>query len=116
MDNTKREMVLMLQTISKEDENAYSQCLRQAHEIAHRYLESIGDRHVGVKPSAIETMHQLGGPVPETGEDAHAILSLMDEVGAPATMAIMGRRFFGGVIGGSVPLPQTAHREAYCWC
>src|SRR5260370_5995742 len=98
MDNTKREMVLMLQTISKEDENAYSQCLRQAHESAHRYLESIGARYVGVKPSAIETMHPLRGPVPDTGEDAHPILALLAEVGAPATMARMGRRFFGGVI------------------
>ena len=105
----------MLPTISKEDENAYSQCLRQAHESAHRYLESIGDRYVGVKPSAIETMHQLGGPVPATGEDAHAILSLLDEVGAPATMAIMGRRFFGGVIGGSLPVTIAAHWIADAW-
>src|SRR5262244_1996549 len=35
--------------------------------------------------------------------------------GCPATMATMGRRFFGGVIGGAFPISVAAHWLADAW-
>ncbi len=60
-------------------------------------------------------MEQLGGSLPETGSDPRAALSLLDKAGSPVTMAIMGRRFFGGVIGGSLPVTVAAHWIADAW-
>jgi hypothetical protein len=34
---------------------------------------------------------------------------LLHEAGSPATMAVMGGRFFGRVIGGSIPVTVAAH-------
>jgi glutamate/tyrosine decarboxylase-like PLP-dependent enzyme len=60
-------------------------------------------------------MHQLGGSLPIEGEHQDTVLKLLDEVGSPATMAIMGGRFFGGVIGGALPVTVAAHWLADAW-
>jgi glutamate/tyrosine decarboxylase-like PLP-dependent enzyme len=49
------------------------------------------------------------------GEQPEAVLRLLDEAGSPATMAVMGGRFFGGVIGGSLPVTVAAHWLADAW-
>jgi hypothetical protein len=50
--------------------------------------------------------------VPAHGEeDPRAVIQLLDEIGSPATMASMGPRMFGGVIGGAFPAaPRTIPR------
>jgi glutamate/tyrosine decarboxylase-like PLP-dependent enzyme len=60
-------------------------------------------------------MHLLGGSLPIEGEHQDTVLKLLDEVGSPATMAIMGGRFFGGVIGGALPVTVAAHWLADAW-
>jgi hypothetical protein len=60
------------------------------------YLASIHDRHVGVTESARQGMSQLGGEMPVDGAAPEAVIRLLHEAGAPATMAVMGGRFFGG--------------------
>jgi glutamate/tyrosine decarboxylase-like PLP-dependent enzyme len=95
--------------------SAYSDLLGQAADAAQRYLTEIGDRFVGVGPSAIEAMEQLAGNLPASSEDPHKVLALLDRAGSPATMAVMGRRFFGGVIGGSLPVTLGAHWIADAW-
>jgi glutamate/tyrosine decarboxylase-like PLP-dependent enzyme len=60
-------------------------------------------------------MHQLGGKLPIEGDAQEAVLRLLDEVASPATMAIMGGRFFGGVIGGALPVTVAAHWLADAW-
>jgi glutamate/tyrosine decarboxylase-like PLP-dependent enzyme len=103
------------QTSSAGNGNPYASTLRQAFESAQRYLATVGDRHVGVTPSALEAMLQLGGALSDQGEEAESVLAILDEFGSPATMAIMGRRFFGGVIGGSLPVTIAAHWIADAW-
>jgi glutamate/tyrosine decarboxylase-like PLP-dependent enzyme len=60
-------------------------------------------------------MRALGGALPMEGEQPEAVLRLLDEAGSPATMAVMGGRFFGGVIGGSLPVTVAAHWLADAW-
>src|SRR5262249_45065144 len=57
----------------------------------------------------------LGGSLSERGEDPQAVLQLLDQIGSPATTATMGRRFFGGVIGGAFPISVAAHWLADAW-
>ena len=72
-------------------------------------------RRVGPSPDDIAALAQLGGPLAEEGRDPEAVIDLLDRVGSPATMAVMGPRFFGGVIGGSLPVTVAAHWLADAW-
>lgn len=93
----------------------YTPLLEMAAARASRYLATIDSRRVGPSPDDIAALAQLGGPLAEEGRDPEAVLDLLDRVGSPATMAVMGRRFFGGVIGGSLPVTVAAHWLADAW-
>lgn len=93
----------------------YASLLQMAAARASRYLAGIGDRRVGPTPGDVASLAQLGGALAEEGDDPEAIVDLLDRVGSPATMAVMGRRFFGGVIGGSLPVTVAAHWLADAW-
>ena len=95
--------------------NPYAALLKQAAAYAQSYLDLIHDRHVGVTQSAREGMSALGGEMPDDGAAAEAVLRLLHEAGSPATTAVMGGRFFGGVIGGSIPVAVAAHWLADAW-
>ena len=93
----------------------YEALLNQACESAQDYLASVHDRHVGVTRDARDGMLELGGALPVNGEPADRVLKSLHEAGSPATMATMGGRFFGGVIGGSLPITVAAHWLADAW-
>jgi glutamate/tyrosine decarboxylase-like PLP-dependent enzyme len=44
-----------------------------------------------------------------------SVLCLLDEVGSPATVASAGGRFFGGVVGGALPVTVAANWLAAAW-
>ena len=93
----------------------YTALLEMAAARAKRYLATIDSRRVGPSPDDIAALVQLGGPLSEEGRAPESVLDLLDRVGSPATMAVMGRRFFGGVIGGSLPVTVAAHWLADAW-
>lgn len=93
----------------------YEALLNQACVSAQDYLASVLGRHVGVTRDARDGMLALGGAMPVTGEPADRVLKSLHEAGSPATMATMGGRFFGGVIGGSLPITVAAHWLADAW-
>src|SRR5271155_947269 len=93
----------------------YEALLHQASASAQDYLASVHDRHVGVTQDARDGMLALGGAMPVSGEPADRVLKSLHEAGSPATMATMGGRFFGGVIGGSLPITVAAHWLADAW-
>jgi glutamate/tyrosine decarboxylase-like PLP-dependent enzyme len=104
-----------LHTSSPYSEDPYTDVLSEAATRALQYLQTIRERHVGVEQSAIERLRELGGPLPVEGQSAPSVIKLLDEAGSPATMAIMGGRFYGGVIGGSLPVTVAAHWLADAW-
>ncbi len=77
---------------------------------AHRNLESIGDRPVAPSAAAVEGLAALDAPLPGEPADATAtaVLTDLDEIVEPATMATAGPRFFGFVISGAVPAATVA--------
>jgi hypothetical protein len=56
-----------------------------------------------------------GGRAGDSPSDPHDVLSILDDVGSPATMAMAGRRFFGFVIGGTLPIALAANWLATAW-
>ena len=100
---------------ARDSECPYRRLLQHAAAISQKYLQAIPERHVGVVPEALRSLSNLGGPLPSTGEDGKAVLDLLDAYGSPATIASVGRRFFGGVIGGTFPVALAAHWIADSW-
>ena len=95
--------------------DSYQEVLNEASARAYNYLRTIQERYVGVTQEALEKLPALGGPMPAQGEDPRAIIQLLDEIGSPATIASMGPRMFGGVIGGAFPIAVAAHWLADAW-
>jgi glutamate/tyrosine decarboxylase-like PLP-dependent enzyme len=96
-------------------QNPFQEVLTDAAARAHHYLQTIRERHVGVPQEALDNLPALGGPLPAQGQNPHSVLKLLDDIGSPATMATMGGRFFGGVIGGALPATVAAHWLADAW-
>src|SRR6516165_3918797 len=82
---------------------------------AARYLEGLGDRSVAPTPEALAGLARLSRPLPEHGLAPAEVLALLDEAGSPATLATAGPRFFGFVIGGSLPATVAAGMLATAW-
>jgi len=80
---------------------------------AGAYLDTLAERPVRPAPNA--NLDRLGGPMPDGPSDPGEVLALLDEVGTPATMAMAGPRFFGFVIGGSLPVSLAANWLATAW-
>ena len=89
--------------------------LHDAAQRAASYLESIGQRPVVPSAAAVAALLRLDGPLPAQGMDAQQTLAMLDELVSPATMAMAGPRFFGFVIGGSLPAALAANWLAAAW-
>ena len=83
---------------------ASEEVLRDAMAAALDYVTSIDDRRVGADPAAVAALAGFDEPFPEHGTDGRETLRKLDELGSPATMASTGARYFGFVIGGTLPV------------
>ncbi len=92
-----------------------SDLLNDAAQRAVRYLESLDTRAVAPSPAAIAALARFEGPFPPNGSTAEAVIAELDDLGSPATMASAGKRFFGFVIGGSLPVTVAANWLATAW-
>ncbi len=82
---------------------------------AIRYLEGLDARSVAPPSTAVARLRAFDGPLPANATDGAETLRLLDEIGSPATMAMAGPRFFGFVIGGSLPVTLAANWLAGAW-
>lgn len=79
------------------------------------YLDSLQTRPVAPSSQAIANLSKFNEPFPDGPTQPEETLRLLDEVGSPATMAMAGPRFYGFVIGGSLPVTLAASWLAGAW-
>ncbi|HVO70335.1 MAG TPA: aminotransferase class V-fold PLP-dependent enzyme [Aggregatilineaceae bacterium] len=89
--------------------------LADAAERGARYLEAMSSRAVKPTPDAVSHLSELDGSLPDGPTDPHAVIALLDEIGSPATVGSAGGRFFGFVVGGSLPVSVAANWLAATW-
>jgi glutamate/tyrosine decarboxylase-like PLP-dependent enzyme len=82
---------------------------------AGRFLEEIQERRVAPAADAVEALGRFYEAMPEGPADAADVIAMLDEVGSPAAMGVAGPRFFGFVIGGSLPAALAANWMATAW-
>ncbi len=101
--------------VSRSIDSTVRGLLAETADRASRYLAGLDARPVRVTDHAIRDLDRLDEPFPEGPTDAAAVLALLDEIGSPATTATAGGRFFGFVIGGSLPVALAANWLAGAW-
>ncbi|HEY1496372.1 MAG TPA: aminotransferase class V-fold PLP-dependent enzyme [Candidatus Solibacter sp.] len=82
---------------------------------AGRYLKEIQERSVAPSADAVAALDGFVEALPEGPTAPADVLAMLDDLGSPATMGIAGPRFFGFVIGGSLPAALGANWLATAW-
>lgn len=91
--------------------------LRRTAEIAIDYRASLADRRVGARPglTADDLREALGGPMPDHGEAPWDVIDALVAGVEPGLIAMGSPRYFGFVIGGSVPAALAADWLTSVW-
>jgi glutamate/tyrosine decarboxylase-like PLP-dependent enzyme len=79
------------------------------------YLQDLDERKVAPDPAAVDALANLDGALPDAPSDPREVIGLLDRYASPATMAMAGPRFFGFVIGGSLPVALAADWLSADW-
>jgi glutamate/tyrosine decarboxylase-like PLP-dependent enzyme len=89
--------------------------LRQATDTAIEFLDGVDDRPVG-RPVEVATLREaLARPLPETGADPQLVLRELADGVDPGLTASAGPRYFGFVVGGSLPAALAADWLTSAW-
>jgi glutamate/tyrosine decarboxylase-like PLP-dependent enzyme len=101
--------VLMSQAILDET------ILNRAAEHAAEFLGALPQRPVAPTVTRQDLLEILDGPLTDDGEDGIAVLDALAAAGKGGSMNTAGPRFFGFVIGGSLPVTVGADWLATAW-
>jgi glutamate/tyrosine decarboxylase-like PLP-dependent enzyme len=95
--------------------DAYHRPLDRAAAHARSWLASVPDRPVPPRATADELAKDLGGPLPDGPTDAAEVVDLLAESVEPGLMAMPSGRFYGWVIGGTLPAALAADWLTSAW-
>jgi glutamate/tyrosine decarboxylase-like PLP-dependent enzyme len=95
--------------------DAIDAALARAAELARAYVAELPDRSVHHTSTLDELRDRFGGPLPETGEDPVATVDALAAAARGGLIASAGPRYFGFVIGGSVPAALGADWLTSAW-
>ena len=84
-------------------QGSISEDLAAAHKIAENYLDTVNDRPVYPDEEAIAGLEVFEQSMPEGPTETAAILKTLADYGAKGTVAQAGGRYFGFVVGGTIP-------------
>jgi glutamate/tyrosine decarboxylase-like PLP-dependent enzyme len=90
--------------------------LDAAADHAADFLDGVPERHVGpveTDPDALRAA--LGGPLPEGPQEPRVVLDELVDAAGPGIMASQSPRFFGFVMGGSLPAALAADWLTSAW-
>ncbi len=89
--------------------------LKQALSLAEGYLDDLPERFVGPRLSAEELRGALGGPLGDEGVSPERILEELGRKAEGGLVASSGPRYFGFVIGGTLPVALAADWLVSTW-
>jgi glutamate/tyrosine decarboxylase-like PLP-dependent enzyme len=89
--------------------------LAHTADLASGYLESLDRRPVGGPVDLAALREALGGPVPDAGEDPLATADWLAHAADAGLVGSAGPRYFGFVVGGSLPAPLAADWLTSAW-
>jgi glutamate/tyrosine decarboxylase-like PLP-dependent enzyme len=102
-------------TTTATEQSALRSLLGEATTLAAEFLEELAERRVTPTASADELRAELGGPLPEGPREPRRVLAELARGVEPGLMATPGGRFFGFVIGGSLPAALAADWLTSAW-
>ncbi|MGC2831307.1 MAG: aminotransferase class V-fold PLP-dependent enzyme [Candidatus Acidiferrum sp.] len=103
-----------MQTDRKEISTS-DELLREAAARALKYVAGIGERSVGPTEKDLQSLARFRERFPTSPSNPMQVLERLDEFGSPATVATTGGRYFGFVIGGTIPASLAANWLAGAW-
>lgn len=89
--------------------------LDAAHHLATQFLQTLDDRPVWPRADLDGMLAAFGGPLSEHGTDAAAVVEELARTADPGLVAIPGGRFFGFVIGATLPAALAADWLVSAW-
>ena len=89
--------------------------LHRTTELAIDFLSTVDDRPVGTKVTRDELLASLGAPLADTGIPAVQVIEHLAGAADPGLVAMAGPRYFGFVIGGSLPAALAADWLTSTW-
>ncbi|SOD71189.1 glutamate/tyrosine decarboxylase-like PLP-dependent enzyme [Jatrophihabitans sp. GAS493] len=93
----------------------YTAALTAAADQAQRWLASVPDRPVPPQRNADELRSAFGESVPDGGSDPASVVNLLAEAADPGLMSMASGRFYGWVIGGTLPAALGADWLVSAW-
>ena len=89
--------------------------LRRTAELAADYVESLDERPVFPEVTPERLREALGGPLPDGPSDPENVVNELAESAEPGVVALGSGRYFGFVIGGSLPAALAADWLTSTW-
>ncbi|RYD14423.1 MAG: aspartate aminotransferase family protein [Lysobacteraceae bacterium] len=95
--------------------DAFDSLLARAHAHAGTFLRALPQRFVGARASRDEMMAAVDAPLPQHGDDPAAVIDLLAGAAGRGASACAAPRYFGFVIGGSLPVALAADWLVSTW-
>jgi glutamate/tyrosine decarboxylase-like PLP-dependent enzyme len=89
--------------------------LRRTADIAADFIETLDDRPIRPEASVDELRASLGGPLSDSPSDPNDVIESLAAAAEPGVVGIPSGRYFGFVIGGSLPAALAADWLTSAW-
>lgn len=93
----------------------YQTLLEYAMQSSLEYISRVGQMSAYPTAKSLSTLNSYDEELPTAGDDPFSVLNFLHTVGAKATTAQIGGRYFGFVNGGLLPVAHAAEWMADTW-